>query len=411
VTGFYMDFRLSYEQELLRDKVSEFCKRVIEPRWVDIDEKGEIDRFVIEKMAEVGLMGMTLSSDYGGQEGSFLEAAIAAEELAYHGPALSIAVMYVLQCSWPYIIQLYGFEDAKREVLPRVARGEAAIGIASTEAHGGSDVAAVKCQAVKVDDKTWRISGEKSMVSLPSIIDRMPWGGGWFLIARTGDPALRHRTITNFMLLMKKNGVRANNISYKPWTEFARRGLDTSVITIDNVLVDDIYRVGEVNSGFKIAMEGFNLARTIIGAVCVGCARWLLERALDWVRTRRVFGKPIASYQGVSFKLADFATELEAAKLLSYKAAWTADRYYREKAATLADVAMAGAMSKLKCASLAVDIGEEVMKIHGGASYFKETPIFRAWLAAFSYVVGAEGAENILRLIVARELIGRDYVD
>ncbi|MEM2238163.1 MAG: acyl-CoA dehydrogenase family protein [Candidatus Caldarchaeum sp.] len=406
-----MDFRLSAEQELLREKVSEFCKRVIEPRWVEIDEKGEIDRVVIEKMAEVGLMGMTISADYNGQDGSFLEAAIAAEELAYHGPALSIAVMYLLQCSWPYIIQKYGSEDAKREVLPRVAAGEAAIGIASTEAHGGSDVSAVRCQAVKVNETSWRINGEKSMVSLPSIIDRMPWGGGWFLIARTGDPAQKHRTITDFILLMKKNGVKVENISYKPWTEFARRGLDTSVLTINNVLVDDVYRVGEVNSGFKIAMEGFNLARTMIGAVCVGCARWLVERAIEWVRTRTIFGKPIASYQGVSFKLADFATELEAAKLLSYKAAWTADRYYRDKAGSLGDVARMGAMAKLKCASLAVDIGEEVMKIYGGASYFKETPIFRAWLAAFSYVVGAEGAENILRLIVARELIGREYVD
>ncbi len=405
-----MDFQLNSEQELLRDKISEFCKRVIEPRWIEIDEKGEIDRDIIKKMAEVGLMGMTISPEYNGQGGSFFEAAIAAEELAYHGPALSIAVMYVLQCSWPYIVQKYGSEDAKREILPRIAAGEAALGIASTEAHGGSDVASVKCNAVRVDGNRWRISGEKSMVSLPSIIERMPWGGGWFLIARTGDPSQKHRTITDFILLMKKDGVRIKEITYKPWTELARRGLDTSVLTIDNVLVDDVYRVGEVNSGFKIAMEGFNLARTMIGAVCIGCARWLMDRALEWVKTRTIFGRPIASYQGISFKLAEFATELEAARLLSYKAAWTADRYYRDNIGSLNDVAKIGAMAKLKCASLAVDIGEEVMKIFGGASYYKETPIFRAWLAAFSYVVGAEGAENILRLIIARELIGREYV-
>ncbi|MCS6770210.1 MAG: acyl-CoA/acyl-ACP dehydrogenase [Candidatus Caldarchaeum sp.] len=406
-----MDFQLSPEQTLLRDKVSEFCKRVIEPRWLEIDEKGEIGREVVEKMAGAGLPGMTISMEYGGQEGSFLEAAIAGEELAYHGPALSLAVMYLIQCSWGYILQLYGSEDARREILPRIASGDAAIGIASTEAHGGSDVASVKCRAVKTDDRSWSISGEKTMVSLPTVIERMPWGGGWFLIARTGDPALKHRTITDFVLLMKKNGKKVENISYTPWTEFARKGLDTSVLTIDNVLVDDVYRVGPVNGGFKIAMEGFNLARTMIGAICVGCARWLMDRALEWVRTRQVFGKPLSAYQGVSFKLADFATELEAAKLLSYKAAWTADRYYRDKQGTLADVAKIGAMSKLKCASLAVDIGEEVMKIHGGAAYFKETPIFRAWLAAFSYVVGAEGAENILKLIVAREVIGKEYVE
>ncbi len=406
-----MDFRLNSEQQLLRDKVSEFCKRVIEPKWIEVDDKGEIDREIIEKMAEVGLMGMTISSEYGGQDGSFLEAALAAEQLAYHGPALSIAVMYLLQCSWPYIIQRYGSEEAKQEVLPRVAAGEAAVGIASTEAHGGSDVSSVQVRAEKRGDGKWLISGEKSMVSLPSVIERMPWGGGWFLIARSGDPGLKHRTITDFLLLMKRNGVLTKGISYKPWTEFARRGLDTSVLTFQNVEVDDVYRVGEVNGGFKIAMEGFNLARTMIGAVCVGCAEWLMERAVEWVRTRKVFGKPIAAYQGVSFKIAEFASALEAAKLLSYKAAWTADRYYRDGVGTLGDVAKLGAMAKLRCASLAVDLGEEVMKIYGGASYFKETPIFRAWLAAFSYVVGAEGAENILKLIVAREVIGREFIE
>uniref|UniRef100_A0A7C5U4Y0 Acyl-CoA dehydrogenase n=1 Tax=Caldiarchaeum subterraneum TaxID=311458 RepID=A0A7C5U4Y0_CALS0 len=406
-----MDFRLTQDQELLRENIAEFCKRVIEPKWIEIDDKGEIDREVIERMADVGLFGMTISSEYGGQDGSFLEAALAAEQLAYHGPALSIAVMYLLQCSWPYMLQRYAFQEAKAEILPKVAAGDAAVGIASTEAHGGSDVASVLVRAVKKDEKTWRVSGEKSMVSLPTIIEKMPWGGGWFLIARTGDPSLKHRSITDFLFLMKKNGKVTPGVRYKPWTEFARRGLDTSVVTFEDAEVEDVYRIGEVNNGFKIAMEGFNLARTMIGAVCVGCAEWLMERAVEWVRQRRVFGKPIASYQGVSFKLAEFASSLEAAKLLSYKAAWTADRYYRDGVGSLSDVAKLGAMAKLRCASLAVDIGEEVMKIYGGASYYKETPIFRAWLAAFSYVVGAEGAENILRLIVARELIGREFIE
>jgi acyl-CoA dehydrogenase len=119
-----MDFELSPEQRLLRDKVSELCKRYIEPKWIEIDEKGEIGREIIERMAEAGLMGMTLSEDYGGQDGSFLEASIAAEELAYHSPSLALAVMYLLQCSWPYMLQLYGSEEAKAEILPRVARGE-----------------------------------------------------------------------------------------------------------------------------------------------------------------------------------------------------------------------------------------------------------------------------------------------
>jgi len=134
---------------------------------------------------------------------------------------------------------------------------------------------------------------------------------------------------------------------------------------------------------------------------------------MEWIKNRNVFGKPISRYQGIYFKLADYWKELEAARLLCYKAAWIADRYYRDKDphVKLGDVALWGAAAKLKCAGLAVDIGEDVMKWFGGAAYFKETPIFRAWLAAFSYVVGAEGTENIMRYIIGREVLGREYVE
>ena len=408
-----MDFSLSNEEKMLRDNIAEFCKKNIQPKWIEIDESGVIGVDVIKKMAEVGLMGMTISEEYGGQGGGFLEAAIAGEELAYHAPALSLAVLYLLQCSWPYVLQMYGSEEAKGEVLPRVCRGEAAVGIASTEAHGGSNVAGVRVRAERRGDGVWVISGEKSMVSLPTVIERLPWGGGWVLIGRSGDPELKHKTITCFLPLMKKNGVRDERISYKPWTEFARRGLDTSVIYFNNYELEDKYRIGEVNKGFKIAMEGFNLARSMIGAICIGCARWLLEQGIEWIKTREVFGKPISKYQGIYYKLADYWKELEAAKLLCYKAAWIADRYYLKKDPTvkLGDVALMGAASKLKCAGLAVDIGEDVMKWFGGAAYFKETPIFRAWLAAFSYVIGAEGTENIMRYIIGREVLGKDYVE
>ncbi|GBC69189.1 Acyl-CoA dehydrogenase [archaeon HR01] len=408
-----MDFNPSDEERVFRDQVSAFCSRKIAPRWVDIDERGEIEPQLIKDMADAGLLGVTLPEEYGGQGGTFTEAAIAGEEIAYSGPALSIAVLYLIQASWPYIVHRYGGEELRYEILPRIAAGEAVIGISSTEAHGGSDISSILCRADRLEDGSWVINGEKSMTSLPSVVEKMPWGGGWFLIARTGDPALKHRTITDFLVLMKRDGRLVEGISYKPWTEFARRGLDTSVIRFDNVRVEPKYVVGGVNSGFKIAMEGFNLARSMIGAVCVGCARWLMDQAVEWLRRRKVFGKPLASYQGISFKLADYAKELEAARLLSYKAAWMADRYYlrREDGVSLSDVALWGAMAKLKCAGLAVDLGEDVMKWFGGASYFKETPIFRAWLAAFSYVVGAEGAENIMRLIIAREILGREYVE
>jgi len=407
-----VDFELKPEVKLFRDKVSEFCARRIEPRWVEIDESGEIGPEIVQMLASQGLLGLVLDEEYGGQSGGFLEASLAAEELAYHAPALALAVLYLLQNSWTYIVQLYGSDEARQEVLPRVCHGDALIGIASTEAHGGSDVASVKLRAERREDGNWIVSGEKSMVSLPSIIERMRWGGGWVLISRTGRLEEKHRSITTFLALMKKDGRVDPSVTYKPWTEFARRGLDTSVVTFTNYVLDDKYRLGEVNKGFKIAMEGFNLARCLIGAVTVGCARWLLEQGISWIKQRELFGRPIASYQSISFKLADHLKELEAARLLCYKAAWAADKYYKEKSQniSLRDIAVLGAMSKLKCASLAFEVGEDVMKWFGGASYFKELPIFRAWLAAFSYVVGAEGTENMMRLIIARETLGREYV-
>ncbi|MEN3048206.1 MAG: acyl-CoA dehydrogenase family protein [Candidatus Caldarchaeales archaeon] len=406
-----MDFSESPDHRVFRESVREFCRRHVEPVWIEIDESGVIDPELVRRMAENGIYALTLSEEYSGQGGTFTEAAIAGEELAYHAPALSLAVLFIIQSSWPYVFQLYGSDEGRSEVLPEVARGRAAIGIASTEAHGGSDVSDVRLQAVRDGDE-WIVTGEKSMVSLPGIIESLPWGGGWFTIARTGDPRAKHNTITDFLVLMKRKGVRDGSISYRPWTEIGRKGLDTSVVTFNGTRVPDAFRIGEVNGGFRIAMEGFNLARSMIGAITIGSARWMLDNGREWIKQRVVFGKPIASYQAISFRFADLAKELEAARLLCYKAAWVADKYYLERdgSVDLGDVALYGAMSKLKCAALAVEIGQEVMKWFGGAAYYKETPIVRAWLGALSYVLGAEGTENMMRLIIARRLIGREYV-
>lgn len=170
--------------------------------------------------------------------------------------------------------------------------------------------------------------------------------------------------------------------------------------------------LGEVNNGFKIVMEGFDVARTLIGAAALGTARWMLEQGREWIRSRVVFGKPISSYQSISFKYAELSTRLEAARLMVYRAAWLADKFYRggDSSVSILDIANAGgAMAKMLAVEAAIDVGLEVMKWFGGVSYFKETPpIARAFLGALSYYVGAEGTQNIMRLIVARGLIGKE---
>ena len=405
-----MDFALSREDRLFLESVKSFAETEIAPRWVDIDEGKLSIEVVAAKLGEAGLLGIPLSSQYGGQEGTFLQTALAVEELAYADPSLATAVYVLLQSAWPYVVEKYGRDSVKEEVLPQVTSGRAFIGIGSTEPQGGSDVASVTTRAVR-ENGVWKIYGEKNMVTGVTTILQLPYGGGVVTITRTGAIEDRHRGISLFLVLLKRGGEIVHGFSYRDWDEIGRRGLPTGYLIFNGLPVDESFMLGELNNGFKIAMEGFNLARTIIGAASIGVARWLLDRGLEWIRQRTVFGKPIASYQAISLRFAELYAKLEAAKLLVYKAAWVADRYYRgDVAYSIHDVATAGASAKYISVSLAVETALEVMKWLGGASYFKETNVARALLGVLSYYVGAEGAENIMKLIIARNIVGREFV-
>lgn len=402
-----MDFGLSREESLFRDSVRELGERYIKPYWVDLDEGKYSLLNIIPRLAEHGLVGLTLSSKYGGSEGSFLMAAIAAEELAYADPSLAVPVYFLLETAWPFIVQRYARDSVKEEVLPRLTKGEAWIGIASTEPQGGSDVASERTEARLVNGK-FVVSGEKNMVTGVSIALNLPYGGGFVTITRTGSLEAKHRAITTMLLMIKRNGIINQGFESKDYEEWGRRGIPTGYLRLNGITVDPDFVLGEVNGGFKIAMEGFDVARTLIGAAALGTTRWMLEQGKEWAKNRVVFGKPISSYQAISFKYAELSTRLEAARLMVYKAAWLADEFYRGGSISILDVANAGAMAKMLAVELAIDAGLEVMKWFGGVSYFKETPIARALLGALSYYVGAEGTQNIMRLIIARNLIGKE---
>lgn len=405
-----MEFSISGEDKIFLESVRAFAEKEIAPRWVDIDERRWPMEEVAARLGEAGLLGIPLSSKYGGQDGTFLQAALAVEELAYADPSLATPVYVLLETAWPFVVQRYARDEVKEEVLPEVARGRAFIGIGSTEPQGGSDVASFQTKAVK-EGGVWRLYGEKNMVTGVTTILNLPYGGGVVAITRTGRLEDKHRGITTFLALLKRRGQRADGFEHRDWEEIGRHGLPTGYLRLEGLPVEDKFMLGELNGGFKIAMEGFDLARTVIGAASVGAARWLLDRGLEWIRQRSVFGKPIASYQAVSFKFAELYARLEAARLAVYKAAWIADRFYKgDSAFTIRDVATAGATAKYLAVTLAVETALEVMKWFGGASYFKETNVARVLLGALSYYVGAEGAENIMKLIIARNVVGKDYV-
>ena len=407
-----VDFEFSEDEIRFRDSVREFAKRYIEPKWIEIDEQGKIPMDLIKKIADQGLFAIPVPEEYGGMGGTMVMAALAVEEIAYHDPAVAVAVYTLLQNGWPLALALFGQEEAKMEILPKVASGDAFFGIASTEPQGGSDVAGNKTVAKKVGDK-WVISGEKAFISGIREIQELPEGGGFFLVAKTEKPGWSHKRITDFAVLPKWNGKIREEWKPTVYEEIGRHGLSTGGFMLENFEVDDKYRIGEVNKGFYLVLQGFNIARILVAAATIGSARWALDRAKEWLTTRKLFqGRPIASFEGISFRYAELYTMVEAAKYFVYKAAWMADNIYLTKSPRFKpqDLNLPVAMAKMVGPTTATEVYTEVLKWFGAYGYTKECAAHRGWLGTFSYTIGAEGAQNIMKYIIARDTLGSDAV-
>jgi len=406
-----LDFSFSREEELFREAVRGFLSKRLSPIWESIDESGLIPVELIRDMGSQGFFAIPVPEEYGGQGGTFTLAVIAAEEVGYHDPSMATAVYTLLNNAWPYILYLYGSENVKLEILPLVGSGRAFFGIASTEPQGGSDVAGLRASATR-GDGYYSLWGEKIYVSgVREALEQLDTGG-WLLLARTGRLEDRHRGLTAFAFIARRNGRLVEGLEYSMLKTIGRHGISTGVLTLKGARTPLDTVVGGEGRGFYVAMEGFNVARIMVAAANLGVARWALEEAVKWSRERVLFERPIASFQAVSFPLAELAVELEAARLLVYKSAWMADRIYarREPGLKPGDLAFYAAASKIKAVEVAFKILETAMKTIGGLSYIKESKVNRGLLGVLSYLVGAEGAQNIMRYIVARELIGKDYV-
>lgn len=407
-----MDFRFNEEEELFKRSVREFCDKHIAPVWVDLDEKRYFPAELYKKMADQGLFGIAIKPEYGGPGGTMVMAAIAVEEIAYADPSVAIPVYTLLQNGWPLALQVFGSEEAKSEILPKVIKNEAFFGIATTESQGGSDLAGTRVTADRKGD-TWVLNGEKMYISGVGEIRELPWGGGFWVLARTGPLDQGHKALTAYAFLPRKEGKTVEGYEHTIMDEIGRGGLTTGGFNLTNVEVDDKYRIGDINKGFYLSMECFNIARILVAAACIGAGRWALDQAVEWFKQRKLFGKHISAFQGVSFKFAELYAQLEAAKYFVYKAAWMADKIYIEKdpAFKPMDLNLPASMAKLTAPEACIRALEETMKWHGAYGYSKECPLYRAWLGCFSYVIGAEGAQNIMRYIVARDVIGKEYME
>jgi acyl-CoA dehydrogenase len=401
-----VDFGFTEEQELFRKAVREWCEKNLPLEKIrEMDTKGVIPQEILRSMGEMGLNIMTAPEEHGGTGADWVTACIAAEELGYADPSIALPVLWLVESSWGYVVDRYCSETVRDAVIRKAIKGDAFIGIGSTEAGGGSDVANLKTTAKK-QGNDWIINGEKTYISGTEEAKRL--GGGYFVLARSSPapPDAPHRGMTGFYVPMNTAGVEIN----KRFEDMGRMAISTGGFLMKNVKVPDSYRIGEVGRGFYLTMEGFDTARILISAVCTGAARRGLDIGMEYLKEREAFGRPIAKFQGLQFELADDWAHLEALRSLAYRTAWMMDQRYKEKKFSPLEVTRMIAACKLLAPHLAFDIYKHTMIWLGAFGYTKECPLEMGLRGIMSYCVGAEGATNIQRTVIARELLGKEYI-
>jgi alkylation response protein AidB-like acyl-CoA dehydrogenase len=378
-----MNFELNENQRMIAQMVRDFAEKEIRPYRNQWDEEEFFPVDVMKKMGELGLLGIYIPEEYGGSGFGYFEYATALMELGKvcGGVGLSVAAHNSL-CSGH--IYYHGTEDQKRKYLPKLASGEFIGAWGLTEPNTGSDAMRMKTVAVK-DGDYWVINGAKNWITHGLSGDLS------VVLVRTGD-LLDSNGITAFIIEKGTPGFSAVKIKDK----FGVRASETAELIFDNVRVHESQVIGQVGHGFKQAMQILDGGRISIAALSCGVARGAFEAATKYAKEREQFGQPIANFQAIGFKLADMATEIDAAELLTFQAA---DLKNRKQPVT-----KAGAFAKYFSSEVAVKCGNEAMQIMGGYGYTKEYPAEKYLRDARLMTVG-EGTSEIQKLVISREIL------
>lgn len=378
-----MDFRLSEEQEQVRQMVREFAQREIAPHVMEWDEAQYFPRDVMRGLAELGLMGAIFEEELGGAALSYVDYVHVIEELAAveSGIALGVAAHNSLAAGH---LRLAGNAEQHKRWLPKLTSGEWIGCWALTEPGSGSDAAGLITHAVR-DGDDWVLNGTKNFITNASHAD-------FAVVLAVTDRENPRRAITAFGIEMSQPGIRAG----KKENKLGMRTSDTAELILENCRVPSSQVLGEVGHGFKDAMKVLDGGRISIAALALGIARGAYEAALDYSRERRAFGQPIAAFQAIQFKLADIATEIEAARLLCYRAAVMKDSGER--------TTLASSMAKLYASEVAVRATEQAVQIFGGYGFIKEFPAEKYYRDVKLCTIG-EGTSEIQRLVIGRELL------
>jgi acyl-CoA dehydrogenase len=395
-----VDYRFTEEQELFRESMREFCASEIVPKTEKLTEVRKMPKEIIKALAKFELLGMVIDPEYGGLGTDVITAGIAAEELARADPSCSIPVLFLVGTSWGHVIDKYGTEEAKKEILPKAINGEQIIGIATTESDIGSDLGSMKTKISKKGDN-YLINGEKMYIS--GVAEAMEYGGGHVTLAKmTPDKGTRGMCLF-YLPLKDTKGITPTYVE-----DIGREAISCGGFDINNVEIPKHYLLGEENKGFYCVHEGYELARGLIALVCAGAASKALENGIAYIKERKAFGRHIGKYEGIQFKLAENHVRIQALRELGYKALWTYDQEIQGKASRF-DVSMAIAMAKSVASIWASEAINDVMQWQGAFGYTKECEDQKAWRAVRSFTL-AEGSTEIMKLIIARELLGKEFL-
>jgi alkylation response protein AidB-like acyl-CoA dehydrogenase len=376
---------LSDEQELIRQTTRGFCDAEIAPYAAEWDRTETIDRGIVAKLAELGFLAAALPEEHGGMGVDMVTYALVVEEIGRADSNVR-GIVSVSNGLYGKTVARWGREEQRSRLLPGLAAGTELGCYGLTEPGAGSDPGGLETRAER-DGTGWALTGQKTFITLGS------WAAHALVFARTGEPG--PRGITCFVVPTDAAGFEARPIKGK----LGLRAQDTAELFLDGVRVPDENRIGELGEGFKIAMSALDHGRISLGAGCVGIAQGCLDASIAYTKERKQFGRPVASFQLVQELLTDIAVEAEAARLLVWRAAATADRGERHT--------VEASMAKYYASEVAVRAANAAVQAHGGYGYIDEYPVGK-YLRDARVTTLYEGTSQIQKLLIGRALTGEN---
>src|SRR5215208_3150866 len=375
-----MRFDLTEEQQEIRRLVRDFADGEVRPVAEELDREKRFPYVIVAKLGALGLMGIPFPEEYGGGGADYLSYAVAIEELARVDSSVAITVAaHTSLGTWP--LYAFGSEQQKQEWMPQLTSGQKLGAFGLTEPEAGSDAGNTRTTATEDGDE-WEINGAKQFIT-NSGTDISAFVT---ITARTGD-----NEISNILV---PNGTPGYEVG-EPYRKMGWNASDTRPLAFDSVRVPEENLLGPRGAGFRQFLQTLDGGRISVSALALGSAQRCLDEAVAYARERRAFGQPISKFQAIQVKLADLSTELEAARLLTYKAALEKDAGRT--------FSLTAAQAKLKTGRLAVRAAEEAVQIHGGYGYIEEYPVCRFYRDAKILTIG-EGTDEVQQMVIARAL-------